>query len=300
MAKKTKQQDELELEDNKKTEDTDGAEEVVVAAVQDQEVVKGESDAEKRVKELTEQIAKLDAEKNSANERAERLEKERAAEAAKAQGAEKKAATTQKDALYQAITSAEQAIIAQRKEYKLALEAGDSDRVVEAQEKLSEAVYVQSELKRNKAQFDQWEKQQEEAAKQPKETKLPPSVNQWIARNPKYNSDPEFKVEADSAHDAAVRYGYAFGSPAYIEFLDKRIDKIFGKEDAAVADDPPKKERDASYSAPPSRGSSSDVSTGGKKIYKLTPEEREAAGFMNMTEIEYAKLKEAEKARGAR
>lgn len=298
MAKKDKeQQKEFELEDNKKTQDTDGAEEVVVDSVQDKQETKVESDAEKRVKELQDQIAKVDAEKKLAVERADRLEKERSEATTKAQQAEGKAALTQKEAINQALSSAEKSLESYRKEYKAALEAGDSDKVVEAQERLSEAVYLQSELKKNKASFEQWEKQQEEISKQPKEARLPPSVQEWVARNPKYNSDTVFKAEADSAHDAALRRGYQFGSPAYIEFIDKRIEKVFSEEKVKEDAAPAKKEKEDSFSAPPSRGTSSgdDFSPRDVKL-KISPEEAEAAELAHMSTSLYAFYRELGKA----
>lgn len=303
MAKKAVEQKELELEDKKKSENTDAKEEVLIVGAEDKESVKvkEEDDVEKRIKDLQDKMAKVDADRKSAVERADRLEKERAEANEKATKAEGRAAHSQKDAILQALEASQNSLVMHRKELKSALEAGDSDKVVEYQEKLSEATYLNSELKKTKTNFEAWEKQQEEIAKQPKNNGPTPETKAWMDRNPRFNTDQEFKTEAESAHYAAIQRGIRPDSIAYFEFIDRRLEKVLGNNEKDDAEDvaPQKKEvREPSYSAPPSRGNNGEGGGGGgKKIYKLTAEQREAAAICGMSDLEYAQSLESEKGR---
>lgn len=304
MAKEAKQE-ELELEANKKAKDTDGQEEVVVVNEEDKAKVETPPDVEKTIKDLQDKMAEADKARKFAEDKAARLEKERAEANAKAERAEGKAASTQKEAIVQALSASEQLIESASNDYEAALVEGDVKKVVSAQKKLSEATYVNAELKKNKASFEQWEKQQEEVSKQQKEVTLPPAVQDWIDKNPRYKSDSEYKLEADTAHDAAIRRGYGFGSSAYLSFIDSRLKQIFPEKVEKVIqddeDDEPPKKKEQSYSAPPNRGGGGnndrESDHTGKKVYKLSAEQREAAEFMNMTDIQYAQYLEAEKKR---
>lgn len=307
MAKKQNQEEQLDLEDkiNKKAEDTDGAEEVVVIEDKPKATEKPEVDdaVENRLKEMEARIAAADVARKVEKERGDRLEKERNEATVKTQTYQNDAVTAKERELESAKIAVDSNIKSLEDLYEKALEAGDSKQLREVNTLLQKAIVKQDRLESDTAQFVNYKKQAEEQAKQPKPIQLPPSVQDWINKNPKYQSDSTFKTEADSAHDAAIRYGYAFGSPAYLEFLDKRIEKIFGKEDDGVEEvieEKPKPKREASYSAPPSRGGGDGGGNSGKKVYKLTAEEREAASFMNMTDLQYAQFKEKEKERSAR
>ncbi len=312
-----KAQKELELDekDKKKTQDTDGQEEVVISDDEDKnEKVNSGDDIEKKLLELQEKVAKADEERKKetearkfAEDRAERLEKERSVEAEKAKKAESHAATTQKEAIAQGLITSQQIIESAEGDYEAALGEGDAKKVVLAQKKLSEAIFLNAEMKKQQSQYTAWERQQEDLAKQPKAVQLPPAVQNWIDRNPRYKEDPEFKAEADGAHDVAVRRGYAFGSTAYIQFIDSRMKQIFTKDNLEERRRPGDEDDEGKrYSAPPSRGSSNESddddddadSRSSRKVYKLTAAQREAAKISNMSELEYAKILEAEKKRG--
>lgn len=304
MAKKETKQKELELEDNEKAEDSNAQEEIVVIGEDNKEKVEKKQDDEvdTRIKELQDQIKNANADRQAALDRANKLEKDKQESDAKVQKAEGRAASTHRDSIIQALDAAQKEQKAQQAAMKAAAEGADSDKLVEAQTALSEATYLVAEIKKNKAAFEVWEKQQEELAKQPKVQELPQSVKDWIGRNPEYNSDKEFKDEADTAHDAAIRKGYGFGTHAYFDFIDKRLEKVGVKkstedEDETVVVEKPKK----TYAAPPSRGTTVETESrsqnNGRKTYKLTAEQVEHAEMMNMTPLEYAQFAEKEKER---
>lgn len=282
MAKEAKQS-ELGLDDKKKAEGTDGAAEVIVTGSEAKPQVKvEENDVEKRLRDLQEKLNKESEARKLSDEKSARLEKERSEANAKAQKAEGKAASTQKEAIIQALAASDEALVSHRAAYQAALESGDSVKTVEAQEKFVEAKNLNTDLKKNKIAFEAWEKQQEEESKKPKDVALPPSVQEWINKHPKYSSDRDYKDEADAAHDVAIRKGYGFGTSAYIKFIDDRLEKMFPVENLS-SDEDVKPESDNKkevvYSAPPNRGGSGDGnnSNGGGKKYKLSAAEVEAA-----------------------
>lgn len=309
MAKE-KLQKELELEDKnkQKAQDTNASEENGVDNAEGDS--DGLNDIEKKLKDLQDRLLKTEEDRKKeselrklADERSERLERESREHEDKAKRAENKAAITQKEAINQSVASSQAAIEAAEVELENALAETDAKKVVSAQKKLSQATYVHEKVKDQQAAYSVWEKQQEEAAKQPKVQQLPQSVQNWIDRNPKYKTDPDFKAEADGAHDVALKRGYAFGSSAYLNFIDSRVKQIFDTKNDEDAEEEVQTRRP---SAPPNRGGSNssdddndgdDIDTRVKKV-KLTAAQREAAKFSGMSEVEYAKYMLLEKQRG--
>ncbi len=260
-----------------------------------------ENEVEKRLKELEAQMKKADedrvsaeSERKIAQDRAAKLQKERDEAVEKASKSEGRAALTQKEAIAQALQNNKDSLASHRQNLKLALESGDSDKVVEFQEKLSSATYQVAALEDRKNQFDAWEKQQEEVAKrQPAKQETTPETQAWIDRNPRFLDDSEFQSEATAAHHAAIGRRLRPDSPAYFKFIDDRLDRVFANSDEPEGDDtdenPPA--RKSAPAAPPNRGAGGNGSGegNGKKVYKLTAQQREAASFMKMTDLEYAK-----------
>lgn len=288
MAKEQKQK-ELELEDTKKAEDPDGATEVVIVSEENKKPAKvEESDVDKRIKDLQDQMAKSDADRKLAIERADRLEKERKEATDKAEKAEGRAASSQKEAITNALSASEEALVVNRAALKSALESTDSQAVVEAQEKLAEAKYLNSELKKNKLAFEQWEKQQEDLAKRPKQTGPSPAAQKWIDANPRFTTDTEYAQEAEAAYALGLNRGYSKDSVEHYKFVDSRLKQIYVETKVQEpVEEQKKKEKETSYSAPPSRGSSGErESNSDGKIY-LTPEQAEAADSSKMTPLEY-------------
>lgn len=314
---KDKAQKELELEEKnkQKAENSDESEEN--ASVGDEDSTQ-EDDVEKKIKELQEKLAKSDEDRKKdaearklAEERADRLEKERQVEANKAQQAEVRVATSQEEAIKNAEAAINSELEHLENDLQVALEGGDSKLVAQINRKLGTAAVKAERINDAKSQFEIYKKQQEDLAKQPKVQPLPPAVQKWIDNNPRYKSDAEFKAEADGAHDVAIGRGYAAGSTAYFNFIDGRLKQIFDTQKSDDRNEDDEERNNKRYSAPPNRGASSvdrddddgyeDTEVRAKKrVYKLTAEQREAAKFSNMTELEYATFLEAEKKRGKR
>jgi hypothetical protein len=123
-----------------------------------------------------------------------------------------------------------EAILSQaEREYKEAYEAGDTEKMIAAQKKLSEAVVGKREMENYQPRY--------QAPLQPQqipvETRQQPQVvpdertRQWVTENRWFDEDPVMRGAAFGIHDQLVQSGYVAGSDAYFEQLDARIRDSF-------------------------------------------------------------------------
>lgn len=109
---------------------------------------------------------------------------------------------------------------------KAAVEAGDSDKVVDLQEKLSD---VKGDIK-----IAEYQKTQVKTVVDAgKET--PPVVNRHLTRwmrqhGTKYRGDAVFKKAAEAISVELINEGYAGTDPEHFAMLDRRLSKLYPKE----------------------------------------------------------------------
>lgn len=162
---------------------------------------------------------------------------------------------------YQQTTEYERAQ-AQR-EYKEAYESGDSDKLVEAQEKLQEANYRLSQLKNYKPTIQ--EDTSEVVIPQPQYEVPRPDQKTlaWQERNAWWGSDPEMTASALGLHQKLERErGPQFvGTDEYWAVIDKtmgrRFPEYFGEPERQSSEALAPKQRSANVVAPASRSTSS-------------------------------------------
>jgi hypothetical protein len=133
------------------------------------------------------------------------------------------------------------------REYKDAYDAGDTDRIIAAQKRLSEIVVQKREI-------DNYVPTPLQETKTPVETQIPRIVpdertRQWASQNQWFETDPVMRGAAFGIHDELVRRGYAAGSDAYFEQIDARIREEFPHKFES--------KRPANVVAPASRSASS-------------------------------------------
>jgi hypothetical protein len=123
-----------------------------------------------------------------------------------------------------------EAILSQaEREYKEAYEAGDTEKMIAAQKKLSEAVVGKREMENYQPRYQAPLQQQQI----PVETRQQPQVvpdertRQWVTENRWFDEDPVMRGAAVGIHDQLVQSGYVAGSDAYFEQLDARIRDSF-------------------------------------------------------------------------
>jgi hypothetical protein len=177
------------------------------------------------------------------------------------------------------------------KAYKEAYEAGDSDKLLEAQKQLTEASYRLERLKGYKPPVQPQETEVNLPESQPQAPRLDPKTDSWRRQNTWFGSDDEMTAAALGLNNKLLRErGQAFeGTDEYWEIVDKTMRKRFpeyewGDEPAEpeTKSPPARTERPATVVAPVSR------STTSKKV-KLSQSQLNIIKKMGITPEQYVK-----------
>lgn len=213
--------------------------------------------------------AKLETErreKEEARRRAEKAEQE-------AKVATAKVADSEIDAVNNAIHAVELERETVKRQLKDAMEGGDFDGTVKAQEALAEVVTKLNALKEGKNYIEQ--RKTEPAQNQdPQEayiSRFTQRSQEYLRSHRELISDPTKNKRMIAAHYEAEAEGFAPDTDAYFKFLDQKL----GYADAPAKQQAPKTNR--APAAPISRGDGGDISSGGPSVVKLSPGEARAA-----------------------
>lgn len=130
-----------------------------------------------------------------------------------------------------ATNAAELRLDAAKKAYREAYDAGDGEKLVEAQQTMQEATYELREVKKFKAPALQREEnavqqQQEQIQQAPQPDRR---AMAWQERNPWFGQDEEMTASALGLHEKLKRNGIPVGSDNYYATLDKTIRKRFSE-----------------------------------------------------------------------
>ena len=173
---------------------------------------------------------------------------------------------------------------------KQAMEAGDVEKQVEAQEKMGQLAIEKERLRIRKNRLEQQSVQEEkpaveDALKTADSQAQPapdPKAQEWAADNKWFGTDKAMTYTAMSFHDDLVTEGFDASSDEYYNEIDRRIRKEF-----------PQKFEDQSK---PKQTVASAVrkSASGRRTVKLTPSQVAIAKKLGVPLEEYAKhVKEA-------
>ena len=173
---------------------------------------------------------------------------------------------------------------AAEREYREAYEAGDTDRVVEAQRKLNEIVYDKKrfeELRPEEPQAGPAAQPQQQAA--PEQPPIDPKTIEWLQRNSWYGpkGDPEMTGFAYGVDQKLRAEGHTPGSEGYFKEVDKRMRLVFPDSfDGA----------EESRSSAPRKSVVAPASRGGKapKKVTLTATQVDLARKLGLTTQQYA------------
>lgn len=115
------------------------------------------------------------------------------------------------------------------REYKEAYEAGDSDKIVVAQRKLTEAIAGKREIENYRPQFQAPLQENNIPVEPRQQPQVVPDerTRQWVTQNQWFDQDPIMRGAAFGIHDQLVQSGYVAGSDAYFEQIDARIREAF-------------------------------------------------------------------------
>jgi len=280
--------------------------------IDDKKKIEVETDDE-TVKKLNEQVEALRAANTKANEEilAEQAKRQRVEQEAYrlAQGAislKTEAEKSQHGQLKSALESAQNEQESHKKDYLAFLEAGDFVQAAEAQSKMSRAAARVVAAEGNLAQFETVKGEAEERTKidaqlpprqpQPVDVmtmidgnpNLLPSEKTFMKSHPELMTDNQKNAELGVAYNRAVAKGLSRGTPEYFSF----IEEFMGYKEASSSkktdddDDDTTARREA---APVRRDNSGGRHQSKPSQVKLTPEMREIARNMGISEIGYAK-----------
>jgi hypothetical protein len=117
-----------------------------------------------------------------------------------------------------------------KREYKEALESGDSDRIVEAQTALSEATYKLQQAKQFRPSALQEEENEVQISqKQESAPKVDSKTQAWLDENPWYGAKKAMSNFAVGIHEELIdEYGSTvIGTDQYFKHIDKTMRKKF-------------------------------------------------------------------------
>jgi len=287
---------EIEIEDDRPIEDQKNATPLPKEIVE--EIDKDDlEEYSKEAKQRLLQMKKLINDERRAKEQAIREQEEavRVAQSLVEETKKLKGRLTEGEKVYvsTAKENANRELEAVKREIKEALEAGDSDKLIEAQEKLMAAKMKSQEIERYKPQYDESALQNEENSvniPQAQPTpKLDSKTQAWLDKNSWYGVDEDMSFLAMGIHKRLEKDGVPTGSDHYWNVIDtemrKRFPEKFQSETTETKDSAKKP---ATVVAPATRSTSpkkirlTQTQLALAKKFKLSPEQY----AMELTKLE--------------
>ena len=177
--------------------------------------------------------------------------------------------------------SAEAEINAAKRAYKRAYDAGDSGKVLAAQDRLSTAKIKADKLEEFKLPQEEYtlpvDSPEQEFASQP--VQIDEKTRAWQKENPWFNEDEEMTSFALGLHNRLVKEGVDPQTDEYYERINTRMREVFPEN---FEDEPEVRRRSNNVVAPATR------STAPKKI-RLTQTQLTLAKRLGLTPEQYAK-----------
>lgn len=175
---------------------------------------------------------------------------------------------------------------AAKRAYREAYDSGDTDKVMEAQEKLTQATLKSEKVKNFRPPALQEEETPVQMQSQPVPQFRPdPSAQAWQQENPWFGEDEEMTSLALGLHERLKREGVVVSSQDYYRKIDATIRRRFPEKFEEEAEQNERQvARRSSVVAPATR------STSAKRV-RLNPNEMSVAKKLNLTPEQYAKAK---------
>jgi len=185
-----------------------------------------------------------------------------------------------------ATNAAELRLDAAKKAYREAYDAGDGDKLVDAQQAMQEATYELREVKKFKAPALQQEEnavQQQQVSQQA----LRPDnrAMAWQERNSWFGQDEEMTAAALGLHEKLKRNGVLVGSDDYYATLDKTMRRRFSEN---FEDSETQTRAETSRTKPSTVVASATRSTSPNKV-KLKASQIQLAKKLGLTPEQYAR-----------
>lgn len=297
-APEVEDQVEIEIVDDTPEEDRQNATPIPKEIVEDLE--KDDlKDYSEQAKERIQQAKKAMHDERRAREAAQKAEAEAIAFAQKIleenQKLKGKLTTGEQNLVTSVKENASRQLEEAKRAYKEAYDSGDSDKLVEAQEKLTEAKLKAQEIERYKPEFSEeaLQSQQTDVKIPQQPQRLEPKTQAWLDKNSWYGVDEDMSFLAMGVHRRLEREGVPIGSDHYFKTIDAEMRQRFPEKfEDQVEETKDSSEPEAKTSAKTSKPSMvvapATRSTSPKRV-KLTPTQVQLAKKFNLTPEQYAR-----------
>ena len=181
-----------------------------------------------------------------------------------------------------------------KQDYKDAYDSGDADRLVEAQEKLTEVQFKSKEIESFKPEFseDALQSSESDVQIQNQSQRLDSKTQAWLDKNQWYGKDDDMSYLAHGVHRRLEREGVPIGSDHYWATIDEEVrrrfpEKFGGGEELKHSSDAELKPS-AKTSKPATVVAPATRSTSPKRV-TLTLRQQALAKKLNLTNEQYAR-----------
>ena len=226
---------EIEIVDDRPEEDQKNAQplpEELVKEIDEDDLEKYNAEAKQRLL----QMKKLINDERRAKDQAVREQNEaiRVAQSLVEETKKLRGRLTEGEKVYvsNAKEGAERTLDLARREFKEAYDSGDSDKLMEAQEKLTQAQFKIQQIENYRPQYDESSLQESEnAVKIPEQQSQPQRLDSktqaWLDKNSWYGVDDDMSFLAMGIHRRLERDGIPTGSDQYWSSIDTEMRKRF-------------------------------------------------------------------------
>lgn len=228
------------------------------------------------------------------DERAAKAEREAAQARRDADEAVKRTNSLEGDVISGGLAAAQAEVAAGKLAMQNAGEAGDYKAMADAQERIARAASKVLNFEAGAAEIAERPKveprqEQVRQVTDPMQAvesnpNLLPAEKEWLKAHPDAVIDIKRNNELGVGYERAIKKGLVRGTPAYLSFLDE----FMGYEKPANDTN----DRETDVSAPPSRQERGGDGRPSSNRITLSPEERETAKNLGVTELEYAQSKQ--------
>jgi hypothetical protein len=182
-----------------------------------------------------------------------------------------------------------------RREYKEAYDSGDSDRLLQAQEKLTDVKMRAQQVEQYRPQYEQetLQRQENDVQIQQQAPKLDSKTQDWLDNNSWYGTDDDMSYLAMGIHRRLVRDGVQTGSDKYWKAIDKEMrqrfpEKFEDQTEETKSSSEPETKPSVKSSKPSNVVAPATRSTSPKRV-TLTPTQVLLAKKFNLTPEQYAR-----------
>jgi hypothetical protein len=178
--------------------------------------------------------------------------------------------------------------------YKEAYDSGDSERLVEAQEKLTTVQMEAKQIERYQPEYpeDTLQNYESNVQIQQQPQRLDSKTQAWLDKNSWYGVDEDMSFLAMGVHRRLEREGVPIGSDHYYSVIDSEMKQRFPEKFEDTEEIKPSSETEAKTPVKTSKPSTvvapATRSTSPKRV-KLTPTQVQLAKKFNLTPEQYAR-----------